>query len=323
MSLQLENERAFGRQPVTVVGLLRSGRQYQPLPRRPQLGMLVFLHSFFITTFIGGLCPFPGGVDGVHVGRQAGRVKGGAAAATAASRGTHCNTAQERAGTAPLTLELTAWDTPKQWPAAAPSLHFALRHLHFIFLSFFRARFTFSFLPVCTYLLMYLPAATHSAPNGNTSGYDLTAPHEYIVAVLSRCRPRSRAPPWPIDARVSAASANGLARRGSRRARARTLTLTYESSRARSLSCSLPQSPSRSDPRRRSPWRRRRPTPAFLGRLVSPWWQWRRRRRCAQVQHKGISMADEAPVRERAGGSSTGEGRKGGKAELASIGNQT
>ena len=78
---------------------------------------------------------------------------------------------------------------------------------------------------------------------------------------------------------------------------------------ARSLSCSLPQSPSRSDPRRRSPWRRR-PTPAFLGRLVSPWWQWRRRRRCAQVQHKGISMADEAPVRERAGGSSTGEGRE-------------
>ena len=150
MSLQLENERAFGRQPVTVVGLLRSGRQYQPLPRRPQLGMLVFLHSFFITTFIGGLCPFPGGVDGVHVGRQAGRVKGGAVA-VAASCGTHCNTAQERAGTAPQTLELTAWDTPKQWPAAAPSLHFALRHLHFIFLSFIRARFTFSFLYVHTF----------------------------------------------------------------------------------------------------------------------------------------------------------------------------
>ena len=193
---------------------------------------------------------------------------------------------------------------------------------HFPF--FLSSSVHFFLLPVCTYLLMYLPAATHSAPNGNTSGYDLTAPHEYIVAVLSRCRPRSRAPPWPIDARVSAASANGLARRGSRRARARTLTLTHElaRSRARSLSCSLPQSPSPSDPRRRSPWRRR-PTPAFLGRLVSPWWQWRRRRRCAQVQHKGISMADEAPVRERAGGSSTGEGRMGGKAELASIGNQT
>ena len=153
MSLQLENERAFGRQPVTVVGLLRSGRQYQPLPRRPQLGMLVFLHSFFITTFIGGLCPFPGGVDGVHVGRQAGRVKGGAAAAaTTASRGTHCNTAQERAGTAPQTLELTAWDTPKQWPAAAPSLHFALRHLHFIFFLSFELGSLFpSFLYVHTF----------------------------------------------------------------------------------------------------------------------------------------------------------------------------
>ena len=163
-------------------------------------------------------------------------MKGGAAAA-AASRGTHCNTAQERAGTAPLTLELTAWDTPKQWPAAAPSLHFALRHLHFSFLlSFFNSSSVhFFLLPVCTYLLMYLPAATHSAPNGNTSGYDLTAPHEYIVAVLSRCRPRSRAPPWPIDARVSAASANGLARRGSRRARARTLTLTHELARSLAL----------------------------------------------------------------------------------------
>ena len=178
----------------------------------------------------------------MHVGRQAGRVKGGAAAATAASRGTHCNTAQERAGTAPQTLELTAWDTPKQWPAAAPSLHFALRHLHFIFLSFFRARFTFSFLPVCTYLLMYLPAATHSAPNGNTSGYDLTAPHEYIVAVLSRCRPRSRAPPWPIDARVSAASANGLARRD---LDARAHAHSHSHTRARALARSPARSPSR------------------------------------------------------------------------------
>ena len=55
----------------------------------------------------------------------------------------------------------------------------------------------------------------------------------------------------------------------STRARTHTHTHIRARARARSLSCSLPQSPARSDPRRRSPWRRR-PTPAFLGRLVSP-----------------------------------------------------
>ena len=89
-------------------------------------------------------------------------------------------------------------------------------------------------------MLMYLPAATHSAPNENTSGYDLTATHEYIVAVLSQCRPRSRAPPWPIDSRASTASANSLA--GDLNARA------HEIARARGKAGA--PSPSRSDPRR-------------------------------------------------------------------------
>ena len=145
---------------------------------------------------------------------------------------------------------------------------------------------------------MYLPAATHSAPNGNTSGYDLTATHEYIVAV---CHNAGRGhvlllgQSTPASPRPQPMPSPGI----STRARA------LETRQALPPSLPRPLAPVLGAPRRR-----RLLAPAFLGHSVSRVAA-AKRRRCAQARHKSISMANQAQSDDSRGrrGEETREGK--------------